>query len=156
MSNKIRECYEDVFNYIHKNVMDLNCASFTTDYETAMRSALYKLFPHVKQFACFFHFTQAVKKNAYKTYGLVELIRTNQLARSVYYRLQCIPLLPPAHIVNMFNQLRAEAYEIDRATFRPFLKYYNNQWIVRVCMPIALVMYFEYVFIYRIFVINLI
>lgn len=126
------ECYEDVFTYIHRRHLDLNCTSFTTDYESAMRGALKKLYPNSELFACFFHYTQAVKKHAYKTAGLVQLIRSNAQARSVYFRLQCLPLLPERFILNEFYALKAEAYKIDRAVFRPFMKYFYQQWMVRV------------------------
>lgn len=132
MTNKTEKCYEHVFRYVNENVFELNCATFTTDYEVAMRNAIHKLFPNANQIACYFHFTQAVKKNAWKTTGMVDLIRSNPAARSVYYRLQCIPLLPPLHIVNMFALLKAEAYKIERTVFHPFLKYYHQQLIVKV------------------------
>lgn len=135
MSHKSTDCYEDVLNYIHRHHMDLNCPSFTTDYESAMRKALAKLFPNAQLFGCFFHYTQAVKKHAYQTAGLVQLMRTNAQARSVYYRLQCLPLLPERFILDMFHTLKAEAYKIDRAVFRPFMKYFHHQWMVRVCVP---------------------
>lgn len=132
MTNKTEKCYEHVFRYINENVFDLNCTTFTTDYEVAMRNAIRNIYPRSNQIACYFHFTQAVKKNAWKTTGLVDLIRSNSAARSVYYRLQCIPLLPPQYIANMFTLLKAEANKIERAVFRPFLKYYHQQWIVKV------------------------
>lgn len=144
MSNKTKDCYEDVFNYIHRFVMDLDCASFTTDYERAMRNALKNLFPNAELFACFFHYTQAVKKHAYKTIGLVQLIRSNAQARSVYFRLQCLPLLPAKYISDMFQELKAEAYKIDRAVFKPFMKYFHLQWILRVCVAFHLCIIFEH------------
>lgn len=97
-----------------------------------MRNALAKLYPNTAQYACYFHYTQAVKKNAWKTAGLVELIRTNASARSVYHRIQCLPLLPPQFISDAFLELKAEAIKINRIVFRPFLKYMNQQWLVRV------------------------
>lgn len=132
MTNKSQPCYESVFNFIHEHIMSLNCASFTTDYETAMRNALAKLYPNAVLYACYFHYTQAVKKNAWKTAGLVNLIRTNAKARSVYYRLQCLPLLPAQFITDAFLELKAEANKINRSIFRPFLQYMNRQWLVRV------------------------
>lgn len=138
MSHKSQVCYEHVFTYLNENVFELTCISFTTDYENAMRNALQKLFPDVRRYACYFHFCQAVKKHAWQTNGLVALIRSSSEARSVYYRLLCLPLLPPQHITNMFSELKKEANQIKfdgvdvRLVFRPFLKYFQRQWIVRV------------------------
>lgn len=82
MSRKTQRAYEAVFDYINSHVLQINnIASFTTDYELAMRNALKKLFPNVQRFACYFHFCQAVKRRAYQTDGLVKLIRCNVNAR---------------------------------------------------------------------------
>lgn len=82
MSRKTQRAYEAVFNYINSHILQINnIASFTSDYELAMRNALEKLFPKVKRFACYFHYCQAVKRRAYQTDGLVKLIRSNNAAR---------------------------------------------------------------------------
>lgn len=132
MTNKSQKCYEHALKYFEEHVFALNCVSFTTDYERAMRNALRKLHPNTKQYGCYFHYCQAVKKNAWKTAGLVNLIRSNPNARSVYFRIMCLPLLPAEYIGNMFMELRDEANKIDRSTFRPFLQYFYKQWIVNV------------------------
>lgn len=124
--------YKHVFKFIEENIVSLICASFTTDYELAMRNALKQMYPHVKRFACYFHFTQAVKKRAYQTTGLVVLIFSNEKAKSVYYRLQCLPLLSPEHIKPMFIELKDEAMRINKQVFKPFIKYFQNQWIEKI------------------------
>lgn len=70
-----------MFKYIDGNVFPLRrVALYTSDYEIAMRNALSKLDPSVEQFACYFHYTQAVKRRAWQTAGLVRLIRSNPRA----------------------------------------------------------------------------
>lgn len=155
MSHKSQACYEQVFKFIHEKIMSLDCASFTTDYETAMRNALHKLFPLVVLFACYFHYTQAVKKHAWKTAGLVQLIRTNSNARSIYYRIQCLPLLPPQFILDAFTELKAEANKINRDVFRPFLKYINRQWLLRVSIILVVTFWLCLLFIYIVFIVNI-
>lgn len=136
MSNKTQRAYEDVFNYINDHVFSMSSSqSFTTDYELAMRNALRKLYPNAEQIACYFHFTQAVKRNASKMPGLVDLIHSNETAKSIYYRLHCLPLLPPEHIVDVFKQLRNEANETNANIFRSMFTYYHNQWIKKVFLP---------------------
>lgn len=66
MTNKTQEAYEAVFEFMHRNVMSLNCKIFMTDYETAMRNALKRVVERLELSACWFHFTQACKRNAAK------------------------------------------------------------------------------------------
>lgn len=133
MTHKSTACYEHVFKYIEEHVMTLQCASFTTDYEIAMRKRLSKIHPEVKRYACFFHFCQAVKKHAYKTYGMSNIIKSNCDARLVYYRLMLLPLLPHEMINSTFLHLKNEAYAVDKTVFRPFIRYFQKQWIEKVC-----------------------
>lgn len=74
-----------------------------------------------------------VKKRAYKENGLSRLIFSNAEARFIYYRIQCLPLLPHEHIKNEFLQLKNEAYAINKKIFQPFIRYWDRQWIQNVC-----------------------
>lgn len=121
-----------MFEYFEENVISLQCASFTTDYEKAMRKALQQLYPAANKFACYFHYCQAVKKRAYKTNGLSRLISSNADARLVYYRIMCLPLLPHTYIKDMFFELKNEAYTINKNIFRPFIWYCDKQWLQNV------------------------
>lgn len=96
-----------------------------------MRNALKTHYPDSSFIACWFHFCQAVKKNASQFQGFVNFIRSNPAAEKIYYKLQCLPLLPAKYIDSAFNTLQDEALALN-AAFKPFLNYYNRQWIVKV------------------------
>lgn len=132
MSNKSEAAYTEVFKFIEEKVFSLKCHSFTTDYEVAPRNALAKLYPDSIIVTCWFHFTQAVKKNASKISGFTQYLQSNADALKIYYKLQCIPLLPPENISLAFQELQNEAIAIDKKKFEPFLKYYKRQWIDKV------------------------
>lgn len=125
MSRKTEEAYTAVFKYINDNIIDLNGKASMTDYEKVMRNALKKLFPNMKLDACWFHFTQAVKKNAFKHAGMKRLIRTNTDAANVYYKLQALPLLPANEIQTACLMLKSQA----PVKFKKFLQYYERQWL---------------------------
>lgn len=116
--------------------MELECAIFMSDYETALRNAFSSVVPNAKMSACFFHFCQACKRNAVKLPNMVKMIRTNPVAETIYYKLLCLPLLPANLIMPAFNMLKSEAYDLDKNVFEPFFKYYENQWLKRVCSSI--------------------
>lgn len=133
MSKKSQVAYEHAFNYIENNIFPLSSAiTITTDYEKAMRNALSKINPIARMYACHFHFCQAVKRRATKIDGLVNFIRTNIKAESIYYRLMSLPLLPSNFIMATFEQLKNEVLELKKKCFRNFFAYFENQWIKNV------------------------
>lgn len=134
MSCKRQVCYEHIFTYIHNNICSLHGQSFTTDYEVAMRNAIGKQYPNVMQRCCWFHFCQAVKRNASRIAGFIPMIRSNLLEREIYYKLMCIPLLPAHMIRNAFDILVKKSERVESDAFKKFMQYFQRQWIIRVCV----------------------
>lgn len=111
----------------------MECQSFMTDYEVAMRNALRSCFPESSFFACWFHFCQACKRHASKIPGFVLKLRANETALNIYCRLLCLPLLPAVNIEAAFRNLQTEAANCDARLFRRFIAYFESQWIQKVC-----------------------
>lgn len=132
MSRKTEECYAHVLRYIEENVFALLPSKVTTDYEIAMRNALEKQYPQAKFVKCWFHFTQAVKRNAAKVTGFINFIRVNDNAENIYYKLMSLPLLPASYIKPTFERLKSAAFAIDKRKFVRFINYYERQWIMKV------------------------
>lgn len=135
MSHKSEDAYKHVLQFIKENICcDLKCIKFTTDYETAMRKALADAFPKAEAVVCWFHFTQAVKRNASQIPGFLKYVRTegNEKAQQIYYKLLCLPLLPAKHIVPTFDKLKKEAFDLNETQFSKFMSYYRQQWMVKV------------------------
>lgn len=97
-----------------------------------MRNALKDLFPETKMVACWFHYSQALKKKAAQIPGFVRFLRGNEQAETIYYKLQCLPLLPVEHILAAFKELKKEARALDKLKFKQFLSYFERQWIRKV------------------------
>lgn len=132
MSRKTEECYAHVLRFIEEKVFALHPSKMITDYELAMRNALKKQYPEAKFVLCWFHFSQAVKRNACKITGFINFIRSNDHAEKVYYHLMSLPLLPAEYIKPMFGRLKSIALEVDRRKFARFIHYYERQWIEKV------------------------
>lgn len=77
MSRKTNGAYLHAFKYIKENIFNLNCHSFMTDFEYAMRSALTTVYPNANLYTCWFHFTQACKKRAMQSPQLIPYLRAN-------------------------------------------------------------------------------
>lgn len=135
MSRKTQVAYEAAFKYIEEHIFKLSdCASFTTDFEVAMRQAIRSLNSIARLYACHFHFCQAGKRRAAQTDGFVKMLSNSKDAASIYYRLLCLPLLPEQFINDSFEQLQTEAFALNRRGFKTYFGYYRRQWIVRVCI----------------------
>lgn len=68
MSNRKQETYRALFQYIHeaKDLLPLDCEMIMSDYERPMRNGFKLIVPSAEQYACHFHYTQAVKRFAKK------------------------------------------------------------------------------------------
>lgn len=134
MSRKTQTSYEDVFKFVDDNVFPINTSnSFTTDYELAMRNALKKLFPGADMIACYFHYTQALNRKASQLRGVMDEINKDALAKSIYQRTMCLPLLPADRILAAFKDLVSEVKNLeDPVAFKPFLEYVHAQWMQKV------------------------
>lgn len=132
MSKKTQECYSHVFKHIEKHICSLVCNTFITDYERAMKNALKNLYPNATLTSCWFHFTQAVRKNASQFPHFFELIRKNSDAAYLYRQFQCLPLIKEKNIIATFEELCVKANRLNRRDFGPFIKYFKKQWIEKV------------------------
>lgn len=52
MSRRTEQAYTAVFEYLHENVMELNCEIFMSDYENALRNGFSRVVPNVHMTAC--------------------------------------------------------------------------------------------------------
>lgn len=115
-------------------MIDLTGESIMSDFELAMRRAIKEIFPQTKQLTCWFHFCQAAKKRAMQRPQLVQhlLYGDNFEAKSIYYKLLSLPLLPAKDIVNEFKKLKILALANHRKYFAYFIEYFERQWIKKV------------------------
>lgn len=134
MNKKLYKCYAHVFKYINDNILQLDGAVFITDYEMGLRKAIQSEFPNAKLFGCWFHFTQAVRRQVVMKYKeLAKYIRENKKASLEYHKLLVLPLLPASHIVSSFESIKEAILEFDHHfNFMSFLGYYEIQWIKKV------------------------
>lgn len=131
MTRKTEDCYRHIFQYIEENVFSLQCKSFMTDFELPMRNALRSVHPNSEFYTCWFHLTQAAKKQMSKLSALSKLIQRNEEARAIYKKLLALPLLPADLIAETFHKLKALALSKFKQ-FKEFLAYFERQWLQRV------------------------
>lgn len=124
MSNKTAESYQAVFEYIEKNLFQLEPASLMTDWELGMRKALKICYPNSILRGCWYHYCASLRKKLLNL-GLDGVLKTCVDAKMITQQFMSLPLLPKEyfneglnHIKNMIRQSQLFS------TFRPFLKYF--------------------------------
>lgn len=137
MTRKTEECYRHIFKYIDKYIISLQCKSFMSDFELPMRNALKSVYPNAEYNTCWFHLTQAAKKNMSKLSTLSKLIRRDEEARTIYKKLLALPLLPADLIVDAFHKLKTLALSKFKQ-FKTFLAYFERQWLQRVIVFLSI------------------
>lgn len=133
MTRKTKEAYVGLFNYIETHVCNLNPSAFMLDYEQASRQAIRQVYPESAVSGCYFHFTQAARKYANGIKTLFALINANPEMSRVYHKLLVLPLLPHYLINDAFYHLESQSKDFG-GLFQEFLRYFANQWIVKVCI----------------------
>lgn len=131
MTRKTQKAYEHALRYVNENIFPLKCEAIITDYEIAMRQAIKNVVPGIKLLGCWFHFAQAIRRKVASLSELFEIVRKDPTIRSIYYKFICLALLPHEKIHKAFNELALEALRSTKA-FTPFVKYFQNQWLMRV------------------------
>lgn len=123
-----------MFNYINSEVLNLNDATFITDYEGSLRRAIKTSFVNTRLYGCWFHFCQAVRRQiTTKHKQLAQFIRQNSKASLEYHKLLSLPLLPAAHIVGAFEKIKVDIGNLERHfEFTNFLIYFEMQWLKKV------------------------
>lgn len=134
MDKRTAPAYTHVFQYINEHIFDLSAFSFNTDFEKALRNSLRICYPTAKLIPCWFHHKQAVRRKASKLPIFFHLIRTDDRAAHLYQKFQALALLAPHMIVDAFYELKKVALAEYPDKFRPFVDYYERQWIRSVRM----------------------
>lgn len=134
MTNKAQALYKAVFKYIEEDVFKLRPSVFAHDFERAMRLALESIYDEAEHVNCWFHFKQSIRRRASNIPGFFAAINRNDALSQAYHMIMALPLLPAAEIGKTFKmiKLQIEAHE-QREVFAPFLRYFESQWLKKVC-----------------------
>lgn len=131
MTRRTIEAYKCALKYVHNNIIPLFGKGFIIDYEKAMRRALREVVPNVKVLGYWFHFCQAVRRNAASMKNLFELIRSDPEVNLLFRRFQCLALLPEQYIEEMFMKVNRDALKKSEH-LRDFIDCFHDEWILRV------------------------
>lgn len=102
-----------------------------SDWGPASRSAIKEVFPQVKLYCCWFHYTQRIWEKTQKL-GLVHAFKYNTNVKSFIKQLMAIPFLlgplinPTANFLQMPNSEHSEMENLEN------WNYFKNRWLTRI------------------------
>lgn len=128
MAKKTQASYAALFQYIERNVCQLEPKAFMTDYEAGLRKALREVYPDCDIDGCLFHFKQAVVRKAKSISGLIQEINDDEDLHRVYQKLLVLPLLPHHLIEVAFGELKEQSMH-QSSRVQALFEYYERQWI---------------------------
>lgn len=105
MNRRTTEAYVNALKFINQNIIELE-GGIIIDFENAMRAALKIVCPNLAILGCLFHHCQALQRKMKSMPELFQLIRTNEKARTLFRKIQCMALLPADEIMNGFENLQ--------------------------------------------------
>ncbi|KAF4520857.1 hypothetical protein B566_EDAN007038, partial [Ephemera danica] len=133
MSHKSEAAYRALFSYVRYTLCpQMDPRRIVTDYETSLQNALRQAFPAAVCSGCWFHYTQALFRNA-KRRGLHQLLQNDPNAWKVISMAMALPLLPSNQIAAGFQNVRNFALQHNLANaMGPWLDYVQTQWLTNV------------------------
>ncbi|XP_053594444.1 uncharacterized protein LOC128667616 [Microplitis demolitor] len=132
MTNKSEECYLRVFNFIKEKFPSFNPKTYMSDFEIGMHNAVETAFPDIDANHCYFHYAQAINKNA-RDLGLINKTTIKVTTHPEIYvtikQLIALALLPPKLIISTFNNLKEVVTQDFGQRFDRLFDYYERFWI---------------------------
>ena len=102
MTAKSQELYSCLLERLVRHLPEFKPVTSMSDWELAPKNAIKEVFPHIRIYGCFFHYTQCIWSKVQKL-GLVQDFKTNVLISKVTRLLMAIPFIPASLISPTFN-----------------------------------------------------
>lgn len=133
MNKKTEESYAHIFEYIERNIFQLEPNSFTTDYEKAMRNGLKSVYKNAVLISCWFHYCQALRRKCSQITDFFNHVSNSETADRIFHKFLALPHLPRDKIREGFAMLKLALQCMEpKEPYDKFLKYYETQWLKKV------------------------
>ena len=124
MTSKTQYLYQSILENLNLNVPN-------SDWEPAARNAFKQVYPHIKLYGCWFHFTQRIWLKSQKL-GLSKSFRGNSEVTKYIKQLMAILFLPPSLIRPTFIFLQMPSLETpEMLKLEKLNKYFKKCWLAR-------------------------
>ena len=133
MTSKSEILYQAVWEAIHENLPEFQPSASMSDWEPAARNAFKEIFPQVKIYGCWFHYTQRIWAKT-QSLALTQNFK-NSLETAAYIKqIMAIPFLPASLINPTFNFLQMPNLEdSEMSKLEKLRSYCKKRWLNRIC-----------------------
>ena len=134
MTGKEEELYTAVWDKICNLIPQFHPKTCMSDWERAPRNSLKQIFPNVKIYGCWFHYTQRIWGKTQKL-GLVQSFREYHELATHIRKLMAIPHLPASDILSTFTLLDSPTNlpVSEEIKFIKLQKYFKRRWLRLIC-----------------------
>jgi len=123
MESRTAVAYTTLFQFIRRNIPQLDPDFIMSDFEIAQQNAFLEVFPRARLSGCLWHYARAVCRNV-RSLGLYPEVRDNVNARRIVRLTLAIPLAPPDRVLEALNAVIIESRRLNlHATFADFFLY---------------------------------
>ncbi|XP_057335727.1 uncharacterized protein LOC130674419 [Microplitis mediator] len=132
MSNKGKDCYSKIFEFIKSHFPSFNPESYMSDFEIGLHNAVEAAFPGIVAKHCYFHYAQAIIKKSNEL-GLINKSLTTPSSDPDIYavvkQLIALALLPPGLVLLTYHKMKANVNSCFGNHFEAIFTYYENFWL---------------------------
>ena len=129
MTSKSQELYSAVLESLVTHIPQFKPLTLMSDWEPAPRNALKEIYPQMKIYGCWFHFTQCVWRKTQKL-GLTRSFKDNVQVSQFIRQPMVIPFLPAALIIPTYNLIETPVLPVDlMLKLEKLKKYFKKQWL---------------------------
>ncbi|KAJ8684997.1 hypothetical protein QAD02_020790 [Eretmocerus hayati] len=133
MSSRKAHAYEACLKEMKENIWPkMKPVEVIADFEEAMEIAWQNMYPDAKLTGCYFHFTQALLRNAIKKGAASRRNLQDNPERHLILRMvMALALLPVDGIPETYKAIKALARKKHGTHFDKFFEYFDEYWIKR-------------------------
>lgn len=127
LSNKSHESYVILFRLLRRQFPDWKPETYHCDYELAALNAIQKVFPDINVVGCYYHWSQAMWRNAKKIFGQ----RRTKPEKRLVGLCAVLPLLSKSCLFSGWEYIRQQYGHTENKKIKRFLRYLEKQWLTR-------------------------
>ena len=132
MTAKSQDLYQAILENISVNIPLFQPSSSMSDWEPAARIAFRNVYPQMKVYGCWFHFTQRIWMKTQKV-GLSKSFRDSHEVATFIRQLMAMPFLPASLITPTYNFLQLPTLENpEMIKLEKLKKYFQKRWLTQI------------------------
>ena len=129
MTSKSQELYTGILENLVANIPQFKPMASMSDWEPAPRNAFKEIYPQIRIYGCWFHFTQCIWAKTQKL-GLTQSFKDNIQVAKYIRQLMAIAFLPADLIIPTYSLIETPTLPVDHLLkLEKLKKYFRKRWL---------------------------